>query len=294
MLGKIFRGILDVLAALLLVVALLISVVIHGVFDSTACTNAVCTPEFDNALKNEVIECVESLGAVVDISGEDVLKAIGEENLLTYAHQYTFDFFESINSGEFNPKEFDEGNLKTHITDYIKSFDGEISDEEIQEIYELTLKNTEKAVKYIPGLIQQLTPKVSRLFVIGAFLSDIEILVYALAFVLMGLNIIFSEKTKRLDVIFGVLSALFCVLATFAIPLFMAVQYDVPSRIAVDGSLLIYLIEGLNTVLFVNGATTVGIAFFVSAVLLIIVSVILAKRNVSKKDEKTVDKNEQR
>ena len=83
-------------------------------------------------------------------------------------------------------------------------------------------------------------------------------------------------------------------LATFAIPLFMAVQYDVPSRIAMDGSLLIYLIEGLNTVLFVNGATTVGIAFFVSAVLLIIVSVILAKRNVSKKDEKTVDKNEQR
>ncbi len=287
MLGKIFRGILDVFAALFLIVALFISVISNGIFNSKICTEAVCTAEFDNALKQEVIESVGSLGSVIDISGEDVLEVVGEDNLITYAHQYTFDFFKAIHTNtEFKPQEFNEGNLKEYIYQYIKSFDAEISDSEIDEIYELTLKNTEKAVKYIPGLIQQMTPNISKVFLTVGFLPDIEIFIYALSFVLMAINIVISEKTKRLDALFGLLSALFCVLATFAIPLFMITLYDIPSKIAMEGSLLIYMIKGINDVLFANLSAVVGVAFIISAVLLIIMAIIKAKRDMLKKEEK--------
>lgn len=295
MLGKIFRGILDVIAALLLVAALLVSVIAHGILDSEKCAKAVCTAEFDSCLKQELIETVGSLGSVIDISGEDVLNAIGEENLVNYAHQYTFDFFEAINNGtSFEPKDFHDGNLKTYIYDYIKGFEAGVSDDEIQEIYELTLKNAEKTVKYIPGLIENIIPDVSKALHFIGFLPDIEIFIYVLFFTLIVITILISEKTKRLEVVFGILSALFCVLATFAIPLFMMFVYDIPSKIAMEGTILIYLIEGLNNILFVNSLIAIGIAFVISAILLIITAVLLAKINVLKKQEKTVDKNEQR
>ena len=287
MLIKIFRGIIDVFIAVFLVIALLITVITHGVFDSRKCAEAVCTAEFDNALKQEVIETVSSLGSVVDISGEDVLKAIGEENLINYAHQYTFDFFEAVNNGTaFKPQDFNDGKLETYIYEYIESFEAGVSEEEIQEIYELTFKNAEKTVKYIPGLIEQIIPKLSKPIQLVGFLPDIEIFVYILSVVLILINIVISEKTKRLDVVFGLLSALFCVLAAFAIPLFMISVYDIPSKIAMEGSLLIYLIKGLNDILLINALTVIGIAFIISAVLLIITVIMLAKRNVIKKEEK--------
>lgn len=289
---KIIRGFIDVFAAVILLVALISSCLVHGVFNAQTAADAVCNDEFYETLKVEFVEGFEAFGGVIDVSGAEVLNAVGEENVKNYARQYTVDFFDAMHNGtEFEPKEFNDGNLKEYVYGYIREFEPDITEENLNEIYELIFNNAESSVKYLPGIVQQVIPTANRVFNIINFLSDIEVFLYILFVVLVAISIVLTDKNKYVDTVYGILSAMFCVLAVAAIPLFMIMVYDVPSKLVLDAPVLLQFVRGINTLVFVDGAVITGIAFIVTAVAVIAMSVYLSIKKSKEILEKTVDKN---
>ena len=288
---KFLHGFLDGLAAFILVIALLVSCLAHSVFDVKAAEKAVCTDEFYGKIKSDIIGGVESFGGVFDISGTEVLNAVGEDNVKAYARQYTVDFFEATYKGEeFEPAEFDDGNLKEYIYNFVRSFEPETPEEDLQEIYGNVRKNVEGSVKYIPGLVQTITPIISDVSNSLGFVYNIEIYLYILFALAVAINLILSYEKRYLTTLYGMLGTLFCFLATVFIPLLMISIYDIPSRMVLEESVLLQLIRGINKLVFVNTTTIIGIAFIIVAAALVAGSVFSARKKYKEILEKTVDK----
>ncbi len=276
---KILRGFLDVFAAIILIIALLVSCFVHFITNVSFSEKTICNEQFYELLKADIIEGVESFGDIFDVSGSEVLNAVGEENVKAYARQYTAEFFDAMyNSGEFKPSEFNDGGLKDYIYNYIRSFEPETSDADLQEIYEMVSKNVENSVKYIPGIVEKLIPSVNKLVISLDFLRNIEILLYVLFVAIVVMNILISDREKYLDTLYGLLGTLFCFLATIFIPLFMVSMYNIPSKLVLEESVLLQLIEGINSLVFVNTTIVIGIVFAIITVMLVTVSILLAKR----------------
>ncbi len=291
MLRKILHGFLDVLAAILLLVALISSCLIHGIFDVKASERAICTDEFYEQIKADIIEGVESFGGIIEISGQDVINAIGEDNIKEYTRQYTVDFFDAAYNGkEFVPKNFNDGNLKEYIYNYILSFEPEVEETDLQEIYETVYKNVEGSVKYIPGIAQKMVPTVSKIKNTLGFVYDIEIYLYIMFALAVAINVILSYDKKYVETLYGLFGTMFCVLATVEIPLIMIIMYNVPSRLVIEESALLQFIGGVNTLVFFNTAVVIGIVFGIVAISLVAVSVLLARKKYKENLEKTVDK----
>lgn len=288
---KILRGFLDVFAAIVLLAALLVSCFVHGIFDISASEKAVCNEDFYESLNKDIVKSVESFGGVFDIPGDGVLNAIGEDNIKNYTRQYTVDFFSAMYNGiEFEPSEFGDGDLKNYIYDYIRELEPETTEEELEEIYQMVCKSVNNSVKYIPGIIQQIIPSVSKIRNSLNFLDNIEILLYILFFITIGVNLLISDKKKYLEMFYGFFGTVFCVLATAVIPLFMITLYDIPSKLVLEESVLLQFIRGINSLVFVNTTIVTGISLIIVAILLIMVSVLLARKKYKENSQKTVDK----
>lgn len=291
MLKKILHGFLDALAAFVLVVALLVSCLAHSTFNVKAAEKAVCTDKFYEKIKSDIVEGVESFGGIFDIPGEEVLKAVGEDNVKAYARQYTIDFFEAAYSGnEFEPEEFTDGELKEYIYNFVRAFEPEVAEEDLQEIYETVRKNVEGSVRYIPGLVKAITPIIGEAASSLSFIYNVEIYLYILFALAVAINLILSYEKRYLNTLYGLSGTLFCFLATVFIPLLMITIYDIPSRMVLEESVLLELIRGINKLVFVNTSVIFGIAFIIVTALLVTVSILSARKKYKENSEKTVDK----
>lgn len=289
---KILRGIIDVFAASILVFALLTSSFTSGISDAETSAETVCDDEFYEVLENDIVTAMNAFGGVIDIQGTEVLEAVGKDNVKQYAKNYTVTFFEAVHSGkEFAPPKFDDGNLKDYIFNYIRGFEPDISEENLQEIYDVVHKSVVNSLQYIPGLVLNVIPTAGRIFSSLSFLGNIEIFLYLLFIVLVAINVVLSEKKKYFDTFYGLLGTIFCVLAAVFIPLLMITLYDIPSKLVLDAPVLLKLIGGVNDLVFEYTALITGIAFIIATLALITVSVFIARKKSQNKLEKTVDKN---
>lgn len=300
---KTIRGILDVLAAMLLLFSVLISMLVHGVLNSENCKNAICNDEFDAAVRQAVVKSLEASSSVIELDTQKLVEDIKMDALVAYAREYTADFIDSVFSLKaFEPAPFDNETFKNAVIEQLQQYSDELTQEDMQEICDEAVKNIQSTLQYIPNIVVNAVEKFSPVFEKLQLLKKIEIPMYFFTSIIIVANFMFGGKSHRLDVFFGISASTWVVFITVLIPLIMLAIYDIPSKIALGESLLLYFIKGLNRVLIVNSTNILGIALILIIVALVTSVVLIAKRKVAqsrqeeiykRKIKKTVDKTEQ-
>ncbi len=300
---KIIRGTLDCVIAVVLVCAVLSSIIVHGVLDSEKCKNAVCNDEFDLSVETYVRQCFDATSAVIELSGDRIVQDVGVSNLTAYAREYTRQFIDSVYNGtEFVPAEFDNERFKNSIYTQLAEYtNGEITDAEIEEIYNEALKNIHSVLRYVPQITMKLVGKITPMLQKLQVLKNLEIPLYCIAAILITVNFMFGRREHFYDIFLGISSALWVVFVTVEIPFIMVALYDVPSKIVIGESLFLYLIKGINTIAVTYTAIFLGICLVAVTVLLAVAITLVALRTAKqtekeeklKKYQKLVDKTEQ-
>ncbi len=297
---KIIRGSLDVLAAILLLLSITISMLVHGVLNSENCKNAICNEEFDLAVEKVVIKSIEASSSVIELDSQKLFEEAKMDALVSYAREYTADFINSLfSSKDFEPKAFDNQAYKQAVLNQLQQHSDELSQEEIQEICDEAVENIQSTLRYIPAMVTKMVGKISVVLEKLQVLKKIEIPMYIFTLIVIVSNFIFGGKNHRLDVFYGVSASMWIVFTTILIPLVMLALYDIPSKIAIGESLLLYFVKGLNRVFIVNSTIIFAVVLAVITVALIWSIVLIAKRKAEqsnkeeiykRKHEKTVDK----
>lgn len=292
--------ILDVLAALLLLFSVLISMLVHWGLNSENCKNAICNEEFDKAVEQAIMKSLEASNTVIELDTEKLVKDIKMDALVVYAREYTAEFIDSVfSSNTFEAKPLDNEIFKNAVLNQLQQYSDEFTEEEMQEICDEVVKKIQSTLQYIPAIITNRVQKASTILVKLQVLKKLEIPMYFFTSIIVVFNFIFRGEKHRLDVFFGVSASMWIAFVTILIPLIMLCIYDIPSKVALGESLLLYFIKGLNRVFIVNSSMVLGIILSLITVALVMSVVLISKRKVKQREkeeqykrkiEKTVDK----
>ncbi len=290
------RGILYVLSAILLLVSVCISVMAHNVLDAKRCKNIICDENFDNAVKQAVINSISASSSVIELDVQKLTEDTIVDAMIAYAREYTEDFIDSIFSNkEFSPKPFDNALFKSSVLEQLNAYSDELTEEEITEICNEATSNIEGALQYIPNILLQSVKGFLPLFNKITVLAKLEIPLYLLTAISITVAFLFGGKNHRCDVWFGLSASMFIASVTIFIPLFMACIYNIPSKLAMGKSLFLCFIEGLNRVLIINSTIFIGVVFALITVSLFTSIAVISKIKAKQEKiyQKTVDKTKQ-
>lgn len=279
---KLIRGFLDIVVALSLLVAVVTSVLVHGVLDIDRFKDSICNQEFDNSVKQTILNSLNANNSVIELDNEQLFKDANIDKLVLYTREYTKEFIECLFSNKkFEPKPFDNAEFKEAVIKQLKAI-GELTDEEISEITDEAIKNMQNTLQYIPALIENKVQDVAPIFLRLSVLKLLEVPLYFFAFILAVVNFIFGQKNHRLDVAFGLSASCFITFITVFIPFLMLALFNVPKKVALGESLLLVFIKGLNKAIVVNMTVVLGISLIIIAVVLGFSIVMLAKKKNKK------------
>ncbi|MBE7092817.1 MAG: hypothetical protein E7365_06535 [Clostridiales bacterium] len=274
---KVIRGFLDVIVAISLLIAVVTSVLVHGVLDIDKFKDSICNQEFDNSVKQTVFKSLEANNSVIELDSQQLFNDANIDELVLYAREYTKDFIECLFSNKkFEPKPFDNKKFQDAVIKQLKA-SGELTEEEISEITAEAMKNMQDTLQYIPTLIKNKVQDVAPIFLRLSILKLLEVPLYFFAFILAVANFIFGQKNHRLDVAFGLSASCFIAFITVFIPLLMLALYNVPAKIAISESLLLFFVKGINKALVVNMAVILCIALVLITVALVFSIILIAK-----------------
>ncbi len=283
---KLIRGFLDIVVALSLLIAVITSVLVHGVLDIDRFKDSICNQEFDNSAKQIILENIKANSSVIELDSEQLFKDANIDQLVLYTREYTKEFIECLFSNKkFEPKPFDNAEFKEAVIKQLKA-SGELTDEEISEITDEAMKNMQNTLQYIPTLIENKVQDIAPVFLRLSVLKLLEVPLYFFAFIIAVANFIFGQKNHRLDVAFGLSASCFIAFITVFIPLFMLALYNVPNKVALSESLLLFFVKGINKALVVNTTVILGIALIVIAVALGFSIVIISKKKTKQEQYK--------
>lgn len=279
---RLIRGFLDIVVALSLLVAVVISVLVHGVLEIDKFKDSVCNQDFDNSVKQTVLNSLKANNSVIELDNEQLFTDANIDQLVLYTREYTKEFIECLFSNKkFEPKPLDNVEFKEAVIKQLKA-SGELTDEEISEITDEAIKNMQNTLQYIPTLIENKVQDVAPIFLRLSVLKLLEVPLYFFAFILAVTNFIFGQKNHRLDVFYGLSASCFIAFITLFIPFLMIALYDVPKKVALGESLLLFFIKGINKALVVNMTVILGIALILITVALCF-SIFLLLKKKSKK-----------
>lgn len=279
---KLIRGFLDIVVALTLLVAVVTSVLVHGVLDIDKFKDSICNQDFDNSVKQTILNSLNANNSVIELDNEQLFNDVNIDKLVLYTREYTKEFIECLFSNKkFEPKPFDNAEFKEAVIKQLKAI-GELTDEEISEIADEAIKNMQNTLQYIPALIENKVQDVAPIFLRLSVLKLLEVPLYFFAFILAVVNFIFGQKNHRLDVAFGLSASCFIAFITVFIPFLMLALFNVPKRIALSESLLLFFIKGINKALVVNVTVVLGIALILITVALGFSIVLLSKKKSKK------------
>ncbi len=284
---KFVRFILDVLASVLVISSVLCSLVSNFLINPEAYRDCIITSEFDSEVIASVRDSVRASSSVAELNADAVVAAVGEDRLIAYSHEYTIAFLDSLFNGtDFEFKQFEANGLKAEIVRQMDNYDevDVVTDKEIDELYEYTLKNIRTALTYIPNLILSLTPKLAGVFGVLKNLVKMEIPLYLISFAVITCNFLFGGKRHVFDVLFGTVSGIWVAACTVEVPLAMAAIYNIPSRLALSKTTFYYLIKGMTDTLITKSATVLGIMFSVITMALIAVCIVCVKVKMKRKN----------
>lgn len=279
---KIIRIFLDVVVALSLLAAVVISTLVHGILDIDKLKDSICNQDFDNSVKQIVLESLKANNSVIELDSEQLFEDARMDHFVLYTREYTKEFIECIFSNKkFEPKPFDNELFKEAVIKQLKA-SGEITDEEIISITDEVMKNMENTLQYIPTIIENKVPDIAPVFLKLSVLKFLEVPLYFFAFIIAVSNFIFGQKNHRLDVAFGLSSACFISFVTLFIPFLMLLLYNVPKKVVLGESLLLFFIKGINKAFVVNLTVILGISLILISVALGLSIVSLVKKKNKK------------
>lgn len=301
---KIIRGILYTLTAITLLAAVISSITVRGILNSENCKNAICTEEFDASVEKYVRQCFMASSSVIELSGDRIINDVGVDSITLYAREYTRDYVDALYTGkEFVPKEFDNEAFKKSVYDQMKEFSsGELSDGEIEEIYEEALKTIRSVLQYVPKIAHKLINKVSPFIQRVSILKSLEIPLYFISAILVAVTFAFGGKAHLYDVLFGTASALWITFITLEIPLIILAFYNIPQRIVIGESLFLHFIKGICKVTINDSAVVIGVCLGIITVFLAVSIALISFKRLEQREkekiyiekhQKTVDKKEE-
>ena len=284
------RFALDVLSAILILCAVLCTFVSSFLLNAQAYKDVIITEEFDSAVIASIKESINASSSVVELPENVILEAVGEDRIIAYSHDYTLEYIDSIITNKtFEPKEFKCQGLKEAIFKQMEEYSEVtvVTEEEANAVYEYTLENIQKTLKYVPNLILNATPSAAKIISALSIVQKIEMPLYAFAVLVIVCNFVFGGKQHILDVFFGVSAATWVAMCTIEIPLLMITLYNIPSRLALSKTTFYYLVKGVFDMLFARSAAVFGVALIVATVALAIsVILIVNKRKKQIQEEK--------
>ena len=279
---KFVRIFLDVIVALTLLFAVTTTVLVHGILNIDKFKDSICNQDFDKSVKQTVLNSLTANNSVIELDNEQLFKDANIDKLVLYTREYTKEFIECLFSNKkFEPKPFDNAEFKEAVIKQLKAI-GELTDEEISEIADEAIKNMQNTLQYIPALIENKVQDVAPIFLRLSVLKLLEVPLYFFAFILAVVNFIFGQKNHRLDVAFGLSASCFIAFITVFIPFLMLALFNVPKKIALGESLLLFFIKGINKALVVNMTVVLGIALILITVALGFSIVLLSKKKSKK------------
>ncbi len=279
---KFLRGLLNVIVAISLLAAVVTSVLVHGVLDIEKFKDSICNREFDDVVEQTVLASINSNSSVIELDSEQLFIDANMDYLVLYTREYTKEFIESLYSNKkFEPKPFEDQKYKDGVIKQLKAI-GELTEEEISEITDEAMKNMQNTLQYIPLIIINNIQVVSPILLRISVLKFVEVPLYFFGFIMAVINFIFGGKKHRLDVFYGLSASCFIAFITVFIPALMLSIYNVPKKIVLSESLLLYLIKGLNEVLVVDLTVVFAICIIVFSVMLGFSITLLAKNNAKK------------
>ena len=279
---KFVRIFLDVIVALTLLFAVTTTVLVHGILNIDKFKDSICNQDFDKSVKQTVLNSLTANNSVIELDNEQLLKDANIDHLVLYTREYTKDFIECIFSNKkFETKPFDNLEFREAVEKQLKS-SGELTDKEISSITDEVMKNMQNTLQYIPVLIENKVQDIAPVFLKLSVLKQLEVPMYFFAFIVAVSNFIFGKKKHRLDVAYGLSSSCFMAFVTLFIPFLMLALYNVPKKIALGESLLLFFIKGINKALVVNMTVVLGISLILIAVALGFSIVLLSKKKCKK------------
>ncbi len=283
---KIFSFVIDVLAAVLLLCAVLETTADMYWMQPDAYKRAVLTDEFDVSVKQQVEKSLNGISAIVEISPETIIEAAGMDKLVRYEHEYTGAVFTAmLTDEELTTEPFESNELYYTVMQKLDEYshETEISGEDAEGVYTYINDTLNKALAFLPQIavkaINTVSGFVKKLSVVRAAVIPMwiaAILLITLAFVMNG-------KNRILDSLFGLLSAAWIAFTTLLIPLVMLVIYNIPSRIVLVKTPVYYFVLGSVKVLVNDSALIFGIIVALLTAALVIVSVLKAVKTNKKR-----------
>ncbi len=267
---QIVRGILDGAAAIMLVLAIVATLVSHVFFNSDIYKKIIFTPSFDESVKTNIYEALDSIYTIVEIPAEKIISYVGMDSMIVYEHEYTDQFIDSLTSGDpFEPKKFGDEKIRELVISEINSIENaNVSEEDIENICECVSTKVNATLQFVPKLIVDRIGSASAYFSKIKTVGRAEIPLY-MGFALFILaNALFGGKEHRKDVFFGISAACWIAVCVIAIPLGMTYAYDFPAHLALETSTLKWLIVGLADVIFKVPSIVFNILFIILTVVL--------------------------
>ena len=228
---KLIRGFLDILVALTLLVAVVTSVLVHGVLDVDKFKDSVCNQEFNVSVKQNVIKSIKVNNSVIELDSDQLFADANIDQLVLYTREYTKEFIECLFSNKkFEPKPFDNQQYKDAVIKQLKA-NKELSDEDIIEITDEAMKYMEGVLQYIPTFVTNRVQVVAPIFLRLSVLKQLEVPLYFFALIIAVANFIFGQKNHRLDVFYGLSTACFIMFVTVFIHLMqpLPANYKAPA-----------------------------------------------------------------
>lgn len=279
---KIIRIFLDIVVALSLLAAIVVSVLVHGVLDIDKFKDSICNQDFDRSVEQIVLDSIKANDSVIELDGEQLFKDARMDQFVLYSREYTKEFIECVFSNKkFEPKPFDNQLFKDAVIKQLKNHQ-ELTDEEISLIADEVMKNMEKTLQYIPAVISNKISDIAPVFLRLSVIKFLEVPLYFFALIIAVSNFIFGKKNHRIDVAFGLSSACFISFITLFIPLLMLSLYNVPKKVVLGESLLLFFVKGINKVCVINLTVVLGIALILIAVALGLSIFALVKQKTKK------------